>query len=138
MSAPTSFSSFPVFDSFPEPTQASSSKPRAKADSKRNHDEGSKKSHKRKKDRRERDERVESHARRDRSRSPSQKSSRADENDERAHERLHVKGDRRDIELHSRETAAPLYFSDRRGDPLNVQYGRPHSGDVPKYRSIAG
>lgn len=29
-----------------------------------------------------------------------------------------------------------LFYSDRKGDPLNVRYGGLHSGDVPKYRIV--
>lgn len=31
-----------------------------------------------------------------------------------------------------------LFYSDRKGDALNLQYGRLHAGDVPKYRLIGG
>ncbi|PBL01212.1 hypothetical protein ARMGADRAFT_1007241 [Armillaria gallica] len=29
-----------------------------------------------------------------------------------------------------------FFYSDRRGDPLNLQYGRLHKGDIPKYKCI--
>lgn len=32
----------------------------------------------------------------------------------------------------------PLYYSDRKGDPLNQTYGSLHAGDVPKYRLVNG
>lgn len=34
--------------------------------------------------------------------------------------------------------ARPLFFVDRRGDPLNVQYGGLHAGNIPKHRLVAG
>ncbi|EED80436.1 predicted protein, partial [Postia placenta Mad-698-R] len=43
-----------------------------------------------------------------------------------------------------RPGSPPLYFTDRKGDPLNVQYGGLHAGSVPRYylvgwgRSILG
>ncbi|KAJ7038329.1 NRDE-2, necessary for RNA interference-domain-containing protein [Mycena alexandri] len=33
------------------------------------------------------------------------------------------------------DSTSRLFYSDRRGDPLNIQYGGLHSRDVPKYRS---
>ncbi|KAJ6604525.1 NRDE-2, necessary for RNA interference-domain-containing protein [Mycena vulgaris] len=39
------------------------------------------------------------------------------------------------------DSASRLFYSDRKGDPLNIQYGGLHSRDVPKYhsgRSILG
>lgn len=32
-----------------------------------------------------------------------------------------------------RPGSPPLYFTDRKGDPLNVQYGGLHAGSVPRY-----
>ena len=29
-----------------------------------------------------------------------------------------------------------VYFTDRKGDPLNVRYGGLYAGDVPKYRLV--
>ncbi len=29
-----------------------------------------------------------------------------------------------------------FFYSDRRGDPLNLQYGKLHKGDIPKYKCI--
>ncbi len=34
--------------------------------------------------------------------------------------------------LHSR----PLFYSDRKGDLLNVKYGSLHAGDIPKYHLV--
>ncbi|KAJ7169756.1 NRDE-2, necessary for RNA interference-domain-containing protein [Mycena filopes] len=41
---------------------------------------------------------------------------------------------RNDDHAHSNSTS-PLFYSDRRGDPLNIQYGALNPRDVPKYRS---
>lgn len=29
-----------------------------------------------------------------------------------------------------------LFYSDRRGDPLNIQYGGLHAGDIPRYHVV--
>lgn len=31
----------------------------------------------------------------------------------------------------------PLFYSDRKGDTLNLTYGRLHTGDIPRYRPVA-
>ena len=31
-----------------------------------------------------------------------------------------------------------FFYSDRKGDLLNVQYGGLHAGDIPKYRLVGG
>ena len=31
-----------------------------------------------------------------------------------------------------------FFYSDRKGDLLNIQYGGLHAGDVPKYRLVGG
>ena len=36
------------------------------------------------------------------------------------------------------ESAWRLFYSDRRGDMLNIQFGGLHVGDVPKYRLVDG
>ena len=36
------------------------------------------------------------------------------------------------------DSKPPLYYSDRKGDRLNVTYGTLHAGNVPKYRPING
>lgn len=127
----TPFSSFPGFDgslsnNVPPATLRSSKEPK-KGDSETQ-------STRRKKDRRDRDVRPQRQRSRERrsSRSPTP---RHYDNDERRHEKLH--GKRPDYDERAFDTA-PTFFIDRRGDPLNLQYGRPHSGDVPKYRHIAG
>lgn len=32
-----------------------------------------------------------------------------------------------------RDVSQPVFFSDKKGDPLSMQYGGIHAGDVPKY-----
>lgn len=46
--------------------------------------------------------------------------------------RLEQQGQERD-----RWVPRPLFYSDRKGDTLNLTYGRLHTGDVPKYRPVA-
>ena len=56
-------------------------------------------------------------------------------------ERLKANEDRRRLEQqgqeHDRWVPRPLFYSDRKGDSLNLTYGRLHTGDVPKYRPVA-
>ncbi|GLB36027.1 putative NRDE-2, necessary for RNA interference [Lyophyllum shimeji] len=40
-----------------------------------------------------------------------------------------------DLKYTSQETSR-IYYSDRKGDPYNIQYGGLHSGDVPKYHIV--
>lgn len=35
------------------------------------------------------------------------------------------------------EQASKYFFSDRKGDALNIRYGGLHAGDVPKYHLVA-
>lgn len=32
-----------------------------------------------------------------------------------------------------RDVSQPVFFSDKKGDPLSMQYGGIHAGDIPKY-----
>lgn len=56
-------------------------------------------------------------------------------------ERLKASEDRLRLEQQGQErdrwVPRPLFYSDRKGDPLNLTYGRLHTGDVPKYRPVA-
>ena len=45
--------------------------------------------------------------------------------------------DLREIFGDSRANVAPLFYSDRKGDPLNVHYGGLHTGDIPKHHLVA-
>ncbi|KAL1748548.1 NRDE-2, necessary for RNA interference-domain-containing protein [Schizophyllum fasciatum] len=38
-----------------------------------------------------------------------------------------------DVRKDERDASLRYFYSDRRGDPLNITYGRIHSGDIPKY-----
>lgn len=109
-----SFSSFPSFDSDsgprnPPSTSPSSSKPEI----------GRHHRHKKDKDKRDKDKRDKK-----KDRSTDNRSIHDDE-------RLKAEEDRK------RTDEKPLYFSDRKGDNLNVRYGGLHAGDVPKYRLYA-
>ncbi|KAF8647946.1 hypothetical protein AX16_006478 [Volvariella volvacea WC 439] len=118
-SFPPSFSSFPVLD--PEPNKPSSSAEpaqRRKRSRSPNHD---KKKHRRSNKGKERD--------RDREhKSKSKSKSKQD----------HENSYKADGSLQPVQDEASKYFySDRRGDPMNVQYGGLHAGDVPKYHAVA-
>lgn len=45
---------------------------------------------------------------------------------------------RRTEEEPSQASSPPLFFTDRKGDILNVTYGTPHAGDVPRYHLARG
>jgi hypothetical protein len=133
MSAP-SFSSFPSFDSFPEPPKVNTTKHKTEDDS----DRPRKKPRESKKDKHEHGaSRPEKHSRHNRTLSPSRTTEQLRNEDERAHRKLHSSKGRSDGDVIAHDSAV-LYFIDRRGDPLNIQYGRPHLGDIPKYRAVAG
>ncbi|KAH7885897.1 NRDE-2, necessary for RNA interference-domain-containing protein [Phlebopus sp. FC_14] len=56
-------------------------------------------------------------------------------------ERLNSEDDRRRLEQVSSDDdewiSRPLFYADRKGDPLNVTYGSLHAGDVPKYHPVS-
>lgn len=143
MAAARSFSSFPLFNSFPDLDEPKASS--SKAESSTNN----KKEKKDKKDRLEKKKSSHKHRRHD-----------DDDRDER--DRKHRKEKRssrtyKDYDLYDDERSSrrkdeapshdatlanplsgidgdhPIYYSDRRGDPLNITYGGLHSYDVPKY-----
>lgn len=41
-------------------------------------------------------------------------------------------------EAQSVESIQHVFYSDRKGDQMNLQYGALHSGDIPKYRPMGG
>jgi hypothetical protein len=156
MSAP-SFSSFPVFSSFPEPAPEAGPSKKAERSEKRkddDRDDRDERKRKRKEDkdheRRKHKEHSERREHRDdpkkrypketdihgkaRSRPSSTKPSTFDD-DERQHRQRHAEtfGPAQD-----KVDSKPTFFVDRKGDPLNIQYGRPHSGDVPRYWLVGG
>ncbi|KAI0936623.1 hypothetical protein AcW1_000813 [Taiwanofungus camphoratus] len=140
MSAP-SFSSFPPsFSSFPDFDPGPSTRTATPKDKERDKDKEKKRSKKEKgvRGRRER-KRHEKHndnvLEKDRTRSRRHSEDRAYEgyNDE----RLKAEEDsrsRKDGDYSAMDfLSAPLYITDRKGDPLNVQFGGLHAGHVPKY-----
>jgi hypothetical protein len=42
------------------------------------------------------------------------------------------------MEDRQRKDALPAFYSDRKGDRLNITYGGIHAGDIPKYRLVGG
>ncbi|KAI0830629.1 DUF1740-domain-containing protein [Trametes gibbosa] len=152
MSAP-SFSSFPAFNSFPDLDPGPSTRTPTPAENKDSSSRG-KKQHKkskrvdvketgveRKTKKHDKHRRVDTGAddrgqhRRHRSRSPRGHKGYGGSDDE----RRKVEEDRRvndpDFEVASvRERL--VYYTDRKGDTLNMRYGGLHAGDVPKYRLV--
>lgn len=134
MSAP-SFSSFPSFNSFPDldpgPSKPSSKKPEESKRSDKDRKKGEK-------DKKKNDKKGERHKKHDLSsvdEEPRHKKGRRrrDEDDHRKHDKfLESRIEPRDIE----STTRTLYYSDRRGDQLNLTYGGLHAGDVPRYNLV--
>ncbi|KAI0694871.1 NRDE-2, necessary for RNA interference-domain-containing protein [Cytidiella melzeri] len=135
MSAP-SFSSFPPsFSSFPDldASQASSSKTIPNPQSQRKKDD----KHKRKgqKSKGEGDQEQSD----ERERAKHKKRVREPEQSHKTDEYLKELEDsrKRTVEPEDfRNTSPPVFFSDRKGDMLNVKYGRLHAGDIPKYSLV--
>ena len=123
MSAP-SFSSFPPsFGSFPDPAgEAGPSTARHGKDKRKTKDRKDKKD-KKDRDRHKHRDREHKH---DKSRSGSETHGAKinEDHDDRVEHDLPASGSR------------PLFYSDRKGDLLNVKYGGLHSGDVPRYRPV--
>ncbi len=155
-SFPPTFSSFPDLDPGPSTRPASSTrddKDRSKEkerkhrkksqredDEERDGDgERKKKKHKRERHR----EREDSTGARRRSQSRSQSRARHDRHD---HQYAPIDDERRKLEEDRRyrdeETVRPsakeglVYYTDRKGDPLNVRFDGLYAGDVPKYRLV--
>lgn len=62
-----------------------------------------------------------------------------EDNDLTVHPSIQLRDDERLKEEDDRKLKEPiLFYSDRKGDILNLQYGRLHAGDVPKYRLVGG
>jgi hypothetical protein len=122
-----SFSSFPSFDSFPvlDPgpsERRSTSPPKSKRkDEKRrkDKDKGDKDKIKRNKYHHEKSIRPVDHSYGSRSAVPDD-------------ERLKAEEDRQ------RKDSPAVFYTDRKGDRLNVRYGGLHAADVPKYRLVGG
>lgn len=150
MSAP-SFSSFPPsFASFPDIDPGPSTRPDSRQGkvkekeqgrkhdrkSRREDDRASDGEQKRKKRKHERHrEREGSKGVRHRSRSRSR--TRHDQYGGDDDERAKLEEDRRQrLEERPSGKEGLVYFTDRKGDPLNVRYGGLYAGDVPKYRLV--
>lgn len=152
MSAP-SFSSFPAFNTFPDldpgpSTRTSTSKEdKRKDDDKRRHkkskrddggleSDGDRKKKKHKHDKHRREDRAEVRDKyKRRSRSPARHTGYGGSDDERGKEvedRKHRRGEPQVSDVKQ----GLVYFTDRKGDLLNVRYGGLHAGDIPKHRLV--
>ena len=144
MSAP-SFSSFPPsFSSFPDldpgPSKRAATPTEESADAKKR----KKKKERDEKERRQRNRRDEKKYRgsleRDSGRSWKHEEERAhtslDDEHLKAREDSSIRAER----LHASEAYKEQlpYYTDRKGDPLNVQYGGLHAGSVPRYHPVSG
>lgn len=143
MSAP-SFPSFPPsFTSFPDLEEGSSSR-------RANEGGGSEVSRSKSKGRKHASKPKDgeigkiSHRKRDKQNRKDSHDHRTDEHGSRTKHRSSSKREARDRDSfldderlqRSSETRSNLFFSDHKGDSLNVVYGGLHSGDVPKYSFI--
>lgn len=128
MSVP-SFTSFPQFEAEPSRPQSPSDESQRKSDKRKHEKSGS--SSKRRDHERRRDSSKERRREKDRHKKRDKDKHRDKD------------GKRREDERRSRaddivDESYRLFFSDRRPDHLNVQYGGLHAGDIPKYRMKAG
>ncbi|KAL1762021.1 NRDE-2, necessary for RNA interference-domain-containing protein [Schizophyllum commune] len=119
MSAAPTFSSFPDLD--PNPSQ-SKTKDKPKEKAKKRH-----RSRSRSRDR-------ERHKDKDREgKGDKEGKKKKDRDRHRDDKRDKVYEEAYDIRKDERDAGLRYFYSDRRGDPLNIAYGRIHSGDIPKY-----
>ncbi|KAI0652187.1 DUF1740-domain-containing protein [Trametes meyenii] len=150
MSVP-SFPSFPAFTTFPDldpgPSTRTSAAPEGKAKEKKHRkkyrqdedhelDAGRKKKKHRHDKPSEQEERTDGrhrHRRRSRSHERRKDYGRGDDERKKAEEDRRNQHDESDL-AGVRESL--VYFTDRKGDPLNVRYGGLHAGDVPKHRLV--
>ena len=154
MSGPSAFSSFPSFSTFPD-LDPGPSVPRTKLPTA---DKGKEKKH-RKKDKKEDKHDYDSEYRK-----AKRKDGKRQGGEDQKHRRRrswsqppsrHVPGEYGGLEDERKKEKEDLrlkneiadglgtreglvYFTDRKGDLLNVQYGGLHKGDVPKYRLVGG
>lgn len=141
MSAP-SFSSFPpAFASFPDLDPG----PSKRSSTPSEHPPDIKKREKRRRDRDDKDRKEKKHRREKHRDSPDRHSSRqhthiayAGLDDERAKakEDSSIRAEKSYVSSSDREQLP--YYTDRKGDPLNVQYGGLHAGSVPRYHLVSG
>ncbi|KAI1793871.1 NRDE-2, necessary for RNA interference-domain-containing protein [Ganoderma leucocontextum] len=147
-----SFSSFPAFASFPDldpgpSTRTSTPREERKEGkehkkSRRDEDregdsERKKRKHKQKHRDREDGERVR-HKNRSRSRSLTRERERYTLDDDERRKREEDRGHKREDADRRSAKEGLVYFTDQKGDPLNVRYGGLHAGDVPKYWLVGG
>ncbi|KAF9015505.1 NRDE-2, necessary for RNA interference-domain-containing protein [Cyathus striatus] len=125
-SFPPSFSSFPELDAGNGRTSQSSNEERIQEQSRKssrsehNHRKGKEK-------KRDKESAGEKERRKDKDRHRS----RHDES------RRYDASPKRPVDIDS-EDSHRFFYSDRKGDPLNIIYGGLHAGDVPKYRLVEG
>ncbi|KAF9474100.1 hypothetical protein BDN70DRAFT_885209 [Pholiota conissans] len=133
MSSP-SFPSFPSFSSFPDldagPNKDSSTPEHSK-----------KQEHEKRKTREREGYRKDERRRETDGRHKEQKDHHKSQS-RREHQR-DSEGEKRNTHLAKTEVDVPslrnsYFYSDRKGDRMNIQYGGLHSADVPKYRLVAG
>ena len=119
MSTAPTFSSFPDLD--PQPSQSKNKdKPKEKA-KKRHRSRSRSRDRERHKDKdREGKKDKDGKKKRDKDRL-------RDDKRDKAYEEVY------DIRKDVRDAGLRYFYSDRRGDPLNITYDRIHSGDIPKY-----
>lgn len=133
MAAP-SFSSFPpTFSSFPDTEpEASTSKQPAERSSRSKRDRSDKKpsTHKHRRDKDSKEDKEE--------RKRKKKHSRPHKDYDLFEDELKSKAQARDESetLPSAVEDAPLYYTDRKGDPLNVTYGGLHTYHIPKHHLV--
>ncbi|KDQ63400.1 hypothetical protein JAAARDRAFT_147686 [Jaapia argillacea MUCL 33604] len=138
MSAP-SFSSFPPsFGSFPDLGAAAG--PSQQHDSRSDRDDKKKRDKTTRKGRKDGEDRGKERKGRDRNKGGEEDKRRYQErnrDDERAKEGQDRKYRGDEDVIDNTGTSKPLFYSDRKGDPLNVRYGGLHAGDIPKYHPVA-
>ncbi|TBU34597.1 NRDE-2, necessary for RNA interference-domain-containing protein [Dichomitus squalens] len=149
-----SFPSFPSFASFPDLDPGPSSRasvPRDDKEEGKKHkksrregdgeDDAERKKRKHKQDKRREREDGERARHRNRSRSLSRKEHKDEGYGLRDDERTKLNEDhsyRREEAEKPNAKEGLVYFTDRKGDPLNVRYGGLHAGDIPKHRLVGG
>jgi hypothetical protein len=141
-------SSFPSFASFPEPEEDAPKRSQDKKQRRRREEKGRDKGRENKKRSRSRSSSRERSSKRDKGRERHDtKRRRGRVDNERGRWRPEVDDDERDKEHQDRrcllaEGREPpesnpgthLWFSDFKGDSLNITYGKLYKGDVPKFR----
>lgn len=133
---PPSFSSFPpTFNSFPD-AEAGPSKPKQESSATRE-DQHHRVSKSRNEDKATREKRKTDMSANDKDKGKKKSRRHRDANHEQSGDDRHLI--RRESGLYSSTTdsASRLFYSDRKGDVLNVKYGGLHKGDIPKHHLLA-